>query len=262
MLTARLTHLWAALVFFWSASVHAEPLELLVFGVSAEGGNEALAEGLTDVLALELAKFDSIEVTNINDIRADLRATAMEQMLGCPEEECVIDVDLGAQWQKLVFGRLFPVDDGLALTVNVLDRSENRVIARSYQRIYGDDEKLLAAVQASATNVVGALQGSGERAVSVATVEALRVARAERNWDLFATVGTTLYIQDGNDGLVTAPGLTIRAGADFNLSENFQIGGALIVDSVESTRERTALLGDLSVASFPIDRHGSVSQVP
>ncbi len=153
-----------------------------------------------------------------------------------------VAVDVAAEVTDLVALELNKLDDVSVTTRRDLawPRKEGIVAARSTQVFGGDAPRILGAVQASVFNLIAAVRGDGERAVSLATIEAIRVAQTPKRWDAHVSLGTSLYIDTQSSGLINTPGLSARLGADYSLGDNWMVGGAFALESVESTRRRPA----------------------
>ena len=225
------------------------PLDIFVLDLSARELAPGLADEVTDLVALELAKLENVRVVTRNDLKANIASAVVEQLLGCAQEgECGFDVsqlEIGTH-THVVYGAVAQVGTETTLTLAILDLREHVVLGRSTQAFSGDASRILAAVQAAVFNLIAAVRAGGERAVSIGTVESIRVAQTPKHWDLHASVGTSLYVDTQSSGLINTPGLSARLGADYSLDENWMIGGAFALESVESTRKRPATVVSLA----------------
>ncbi len=225
------------------------PLDVLVLDLVARDVSPEVADEVTDLVALELTKLENVAVVTRRDLKANIEHAVIEQLLGCETEgDCSFDVtklDAGTR-THIVYGSVAQVGSETTLTLSILDANEGVVAGRSTQLFGGDASRILGAVQAAVFNLVTAVRGGGERAVSLATIEAIRVAQTPKRWDVHGSLGTSLYIDTQSSGLVNTPGLSARLGADYSLDDNWMVGGAFALESVESTRRRPATVISLA----------------
>lgn len=225
---------------------HVGELRIGVAPLVARGVDEEIALALTDVLAVELEKFDDVQIVGHQDVKQALKHQVLVQLVGCEAEQCLVDIPAMLQVDKLVFGSVSKVGGSLSISLGLLDRKTGKAEARSNQTLSGDSQRLIAAVQAAVFNLMSAARGELEgESISVGTVEDLRVAQQPKTLDAYFQAGVGLYIDLEGSGLLGAPGLSLRGGADYNVLDWLLVGLVLSYDGIASQHSRRSYFADI-----------------
>jgi TolB-like protein len=128
-----------------------------------KGGGSELAVNMGQAIAAELGGLGPFEVVSSEDIRRMISVTIEKQMAGCEDATCLAEVGgaLGARY--IVSGTLAVLDDQLVLTLQLMDMSQNKVIAREMREMEKGSETLLDDGRTTARALVRVLleQASG-----------------------------------------------------------------------------------------------------
>lgn len=152
----------------------------------ADGVPEALALQVAELLAIELAKFEGVDVVTPTDLRAMLDHTAHQQLLGCTEPACYVDLSAALPSQRLLAGSVGRVGELTFVHASLVDVRAGTVLARVSQPLGADAEAIVAGVKTLALVLLtgdprrapGDLVVKGE--VTADMVERVRVAQRER----------------------------------------------------------------------------------
>src|SRR5688572_21761837 len=108
-----------------------DPQQVAVAPLKANGVLQDLGNKLAEVLAVEVEKFEGIDVISPNDLRSVLDQAANAQLMGCEEPQCFVDVARFVPARRLLSGSLSKVGATLYVEATLIDLEQARVIARA-----------------------------------------------------------------------------------------------------------------------------------
>lgn len=161
----------------------------------ADGVDPAVAAQIADLLAMELAKFEGVEVITPTDLRALLDQAALNALLGCEEPSCFVDFGEVLPARKLLAGSVGDLGGQLVVNASLIDVQSGRALTRVSQPLGAELGQIAASLRTAslvlatgdASLAPAALVAKGE--VTAAMLE--RVRTAER------TKGMSLHLLGG-----------------------------------------------------------------
>jgi hypothetical protein len=129
----------ALLVVLFPVLVQAEPLKLVISGVTGpEGTNPAELAGLADVLQSEVVAIGFYQVLTQRDIAAQLGIERQKQLMGCADDEsagCLAEIAGAMNSARVLRGEVSQVEGQLSLTLTLSDgKSVTSVLGRATRR--------------------------------------------------------------------------------------------------------------------------------
>lgn len=174
------------------------PPRIAVSVLRADGVDVRLGERLVDLLALELEKFEGVEVVSPGDVRAALDQAALNQLTGCDDPKCAFDASKLLAVDRLLVGGVGRVGDATVLSVALLDPHEGKVLQRVSQPLNGDLDDVTASLRTVALLLVtgdpraapAQVQVKGE--LTAELLERVRVAERDKGLAVRALGGGLL----------------------------------------------------------------------
>lgn len=151
---------------------------LAVMDVQTTGVGEELTALLTEVLATEVHSLGRYDVLTGPDIEAMLGVSDLDQMVGCTDVECLLDVGGALGVAYLLAAHVGRVGRTHVVHIKLINMALMRAERRTYESIRGDDDVLLGTLRRSARRIFTDAVGDVE-AATVADGTADLVADAD-----------------------------------------------------------------------------------
>jgi TolB-like protein len=147
-------------------------IDLAAFGVAP-----ALARNLTELLTLELKRFEGLSVISKDEIATMLQFAADKHQLGCSDDtSCLIAIGGALGVDYLVTGSVGRLGDSFVITLKLMDVDGARVAHRTSESLRGDEPELALALRYATWGLLGRpVGGRGELTVK-ANVDSGRLA--------------------------------------------------------------------------------------
>lgn len=113
----------------------------------ADGVDPAVATQIADLLAMELAKFQGVEVITPTDLRALLDQAALNALLGCEEPSCFVDFNELLPARKLLAGSVGVLGGQLIVNASLIDVQNGRALARISQPLGAELGQIAASLR-------------------------------------------------------------------------------------------------------------------
>lgn len=120
----------------------------------ADGVDPVLAEQIPDILALEIEKFAGVDVVARSDLRGLLGQLAENQLLGCEDPGCFVDLDRVLPARRLLTGSVSNIGGALYVQAALIDLAEGRVVARAGAPLGTDIDDVAAGLRTIALGLV------------------------------------------------------------------------------------------------------------
>ena len=139
-----------------------------VVDLEAHGVDAQLGKSLTQLLSLELKKFEGLSVISRDEVQTMLRFEADKQMLQCTSDtSCLVEIGGALGVDYLVSGSVGKLGDAFVVILKLMDIHEAKVVSRSSESFRGVETDLAAALRFSTYRLLGHnLDGAGELQVS------------------------------------------------------------------------------------------------
>ncbi len=191
----------------------AEPMRIAVSEFQTSGTQPELGSLVAELLAMELAKFEGIDVITPADLRGLLDQAVRAQLLGCEEPSCFVDVGKALAAPRLLTGSVSRLEHTLVVSAAVIDMASGQATARASQPLPADDDALIAGLKAMAVVLVtgdaalapGELVAKGE--VTSQLLERVRIGQRDK--------GLSVHLLGG--GLMAASALASAGMPPSNL---------------------------------------------
>ena len=162
--------------------------KLAVLDLGAHGVAAGLGENLTQLLSLELKRFEGLGVVSRDEIQAMLRFEADKQTLTCSDDvSCLIEIGGALGVDYLVAGSVGRLGEAWVLVLKLMDIAKATVVSRVSESFQGAESHLPQALRFTTWRLVGkAVTGNGELAVAANVDEGQLVldGAAPRPWPL------------------------------------------------------------------------------
>ncbi len=172
---------------------------IAVAAFRAEGGaSQELAGSVADVLAVELEKFQGVELLTRNDVRAVLSREAENQLLGCDDPRCYVDVTRLLPTRRLLTGTVNKIGSALVVEAALVDLVDVRVTARASATVAGGADEVAAALESVAVGLMNGdptllpANASVKGEVSAEMLDRVRLAERPRG-TTFTAFGGAVY---------------------------------------------------------------------
>jgi TolB-like protein len=166
-------------------AAQADP-RIAVAAFRADGVSQQVADGVADILALELEKFQGVELLTRNDVKSILSQAAEAQLLGCEEPACYVDAARLLPSRRLLTGSVGRVGSTFIVQAALVDLVAARVDARASTTLAGSIDEIGGALKAIAVALLGGELEGLPRDVAVKAeitadmIDRVRVAQRQR----------------------------------------------------------------------------------
>src|SRR5690606_21469996 len=129
-----------------------------------EGEVSALAKSLTDLVALELRRFEGLSVVSKDEVEAMIAFELDKQLIQCRSDvECIVEIGGALGVDYLVTGAVGKLGDSFVLTLKLLDIQNAEVKQRIAETFRGPERELGTMVRFAVFSLLGRpLEGNGE----------------------------------------------------------------------------------------------------
>ena len=114
-----------------------EPIPITVLQLQGNGVSEEYAKTVSELLAVELARFPEVRVTNDADLRRMMDLEAEKQSLGCDESSCLLEIAAALGTRYVVWGSVGELGKLVVVTVNLFDSDVQRSVNRDSGQAQG-----------------------------------------------------------------------------------------------------------------------------
>jgi hypothetical protein len=143
--------------------------KLAVLDLESYGAPPDLTKNLTQLLALELKKFDGVQVISRDEVMAALEYESSKQVVQCTSDiACLIEIGgaLGTDW--LVLGAVGKLEETFDIHLKLLSASNAEVKHRVAETFSGPPQHLAQAVRFAVWRLMGKpIDGTGSLAIVV-----------------------------------------------------------------------------------------------
>lgn len=188
--------------------IAAEGTAAAVIDLATHGVDERLGKNLTQLLSLELKKFDGLSVISRDEVQTMLRFEAEKQMLKCTSDtSCLVEIGGALGVDYLVSGSVGRLGDAFVIILKLMDVHEAKVVSRSSESFRGQETDLASALRFSTFQLLGLnLEGTGALSIS-ANVDEGSVQVANQDARDFPLTEAIADLQVGKIGVsMTADG--------------------------------------------------------
>ena len=127
-----------------------------VLDLAGHDVSEGLPANLTQLLSLELKKFEGLSVISRDEIQAMLRYESEKQVVQCKEDtSCLVEIGGALGVDYLVSGSVGRLGDAYVLTLKLMDIGEARVVNRVSETFTGAEANLPQALRFASWHLVG-----------------------------------------------------------------------------------------------------------
>lgn len=199
---------------------------IVVAPFKAVGVDAVIAAQAAELLALELARFDGVDVVSAADLAAVIDRLADNQLLGCEDPACYVDFDDVLPARRLLIGTVTRAGGATLLQAAFFDVVDGAVSARVQIALGNDGGALARAIAAAAAGLMNAdprllsvdVTVGGELDADV--LARARVAMRAHGPALRLSVGAiySTSFAFGAPSDPAYPGVVARAGVDVPLS--------------------------------------------
>lgn len=109
-----------------------------------------LAALLSDALALGVGKAHAGPVVSQREILARIDANAQQQLMGCSDDKCVIDLSRGLAVDQVISGRVGVLNGNVLVFLSLLSLKDGGVLARTSLVVPVNDKQLAAVMEREA----------------------------------------------------------------------------------------------------------------
>jgi len=157
-------------------------MKAAVIDLEAHGVPAALAQNLTELLSLELKRFQGMSVISRAEIKTMLQFEADKQVLQCKSDtSCLMEIGGALGVDYLVTGSVGRLGRAYVLALKLMDIQQARVVHRTSLSFQGDDRDLGKALRVAVWRLLGRpLEGTGEVRLVVPAEDGGQVAVAGR----------------------------------------------------------------------------------
>jgi TolB-like protein len=144
-----------------------EGASFAVLDLSNHGVTPATVASLTDLLSLELKKFEGLSVVSRSEIEAMLQYQADKMVLQCKSDtSCLIEIGGALGVDYLVSGGVGTLGSSLVVNLKLLNIHEAQVTNRVSETFEGDESELVRALRFAVKSLLGHIDtGEGELTV-------------------------------------------------------------------------------------------------
>lgn len=145
-----------------------EGTQVAVIDLAAHDVPPGLAQSLTQLLSLELKKFEGLGVISRDEIRTLLRFEAERQVLQCTDDTaCLVEIGGALGVDYLVAGSIGRLGEALVLNLKLMDIGAARVVSRVAESFQGPERELPQALRFAAWALLGRqVEGTGRLTVT------------------------------------------------------------------------------------------------
>jgi TolB-like protein len=144
-------------------SMAPEGTRAAVLDLAAHGVKPGLAESLTQLLSMELKRFEGLGVISRDEIQAMLRYESDKQVLQCSDDtSCLVEIGGALGVDYLVSGSVGALGEVFVLNLKLMDIHEAEVVHRVAEPFQGDEAHLPQALRFAAWRLLGRpIEGTG-----------------------------------------------------------------------------------------------------
>jgi len=141
--------------------------KVAVLDLGAHGVAAGLGDNLTQLLSLELKRFEGLGVISRDEIQAMLRFESDKQVLSCSDDvSCLIEIGGALGVDFLVAGSVGRLGEAWVLVLKLMDIGKATVVSRVSETFQGVESHLPQALRFATWRLVGKdVSGTGELAV-------------------------------------------------------------------------------------------------
>ena len=134
-----------------------------VLDLAALGVEPGLAKNLSELLALELKRFEGLSVISRDEIAAMLRLESDKQILQCTSDtSCLVQIGGALGVDYLVAGSVGKLGETYVITLKLMDVNDATVVNRASQSLQGEERELAVALRFATWELLGRpLAGNG-----------------------------------------------------------------------------------------------------
>jgi TolB-like protein len=137
-----------------------ERTRVIVLGLKSTGMDEDTVRLIDDVIAVELSRFDGLDVLSGADVRRMVELEAERQASGCDDDgSCLAEIADALGAKHAIYGRVGKLGSQIIMTLNLFDSSEARSVQRNDIRAKDLDE-LSGAIPGALTTLVAPVTGA------------------------------------------------------------------------------------------------------
>ena len=133
-----------------------EGMKAAVIDLAAHDVSEGIASSLTQLLSLELKKFEGMGVISRDEIQTMLRFETDKQILQCTSDtSCLVEIGgaLGVDW--LVSGSVGRLGESYVITLKLMDVARAKVVNRAAESFQGLESHLAMALRFATWRLLG-----------------------------------------------------------------------------------------------------------
>jgi TolB-like protein len=134
-----------------------------VLDLAAHGVEPGIAQSLTQLLSLELKRFEGLGVISRDEIQTMLRFETDKQVLQCSSDtSCLVEIGGALGVDYLVSGSVGKLGEALVINLKLMDIGEARVVNRASESFQGVESHLPKALRFAAWSLLGKpVEGTG-----------------------------------------------------------------------------------------------------
>ncbi len=138
-----------------------------VLDLAAHGVEPGIAQSLTQLLSLELKRFEGLGVISRDEIQTMLRFESEKQILQCSSDtSCLVEIGGALGVDYLVSGSIGKLGDALVINLKLMDIGKARVVNRASESFQGVESHLPKALRFAAWSLLGRpVDGTGKLAL-------------------------------------------------------------------------------------------------
>jgi TolB-like protein len=151
----------------FALEVAPEGTKVAILDLDAHDVTPGLADNLTQLLSLELKKFEGLGVISRGEIQAMLRFESERQALQCTSDiSCLVEIGGALGVDYLVGGSVGRLGDAFVVTLKLMDVAAAEVVSRASQTFRGSETDLAPALRFATWELLGRkVAGAGSIAV-------------------------------------------------------------------------------------------------
>jgi TolB-like protein len=151
-----------------SVDIAAKPTKIAVLDLAAYGAPQELADNLTQLLALELKRFEKLSVISRDEVKAMIQYETEKQIATCKSDvACLIEIGGALGVEYLVSGAIGKLEDTYVLNLKMMDIQKAEVTTRVSETYRGPERHLAQTVRFAVSQLVNRrVEGKGNVAIA------------------------------------------------------------------------------------------------
>ena len=126
-----------------------------VLDLQAAGVDEGVAKNLTEVLTVEMKRYEGLEVISRQEIRTMLEFEQQKQLLGCTDSSCFAEIGNALGVNYLTVGTVGKLDEVFVINLKLLDMLKGDTLHRVTESYQGAAGQLVPAMRYAVAKLLG-----------------------------------------------------------------------------------------------------------